>query len=285
VPSDDLHQRFAGLQERLAPLVDAPAPDAIVRRGRQRRARRAGALLTAAVLVAVGLVIVGRGGWPLVDPGPQPVAPGPLPSLGPTTTVPPTTTTLPPTTTRQEPTTSRAEPTTTLPPVQGQLVLGVRGLGPATFGQPADQVVAALRAVLGRPDEDRRWDQRKQQLFGVCPGSNHRFVRWGKLSVLFADGDTGQGNAGRQHFFAWYAEAPKAAGKRLATPEGVTVGSTTAQVRAAYGDRATLWGAEGGLPAGFRVGSPQDFELFGWLTDPGPRGTVTMLAAGAPCGE
>jgi hypothetical protein len=284
VPSDDLHQRFAGLQERLAPLVDAPAPDAIVRRGRKRRARRAGALLAAAVLVTVGLVIVGRGGWPLVDPGPPPVAPGPLPSVAPTTGAP-TTTTLPPTTTRQEPATTRAEPTTTRPPAQGQLVLGARGLGPASFGQPADQVVAALRAVLGEPDEDRRWDQRKQHLFGVCPGSNHRFVRWGRLSVLFADGDTGRGHAGRQHFFAWYAEAAQAGGKPLATAEGVAVGSTTAQVRAAYGDRATIWGAEGARPAGFRVGSPQVFELLGWLTDSSPRGKVTMLAAGVPCGE
>jgi hypothetical protein len=278
VPSDDLHQRFTGLQERLAPLVDAPAPDAIVRRGRHRRARRGGALLAAATLLTVGLVTVSRGTWPLVGPGPQPVAPGPLPSVGPTTTVPPTTA-------PREPTTTRAEPTTTRPPAQNHVVLGTRGLGPASFGQPPDQVIAALRAVLGRPDEERSWDQRQQQRFGVCPGGNHRFVRWGKLYALFADGDTGQGPARRQHFFAYYAEAPEVGGKRLATVEGVAVGSTTAQVRAAYGDRAVIWGPEGGLPAGFRVGSPQDLELLGWLTGPGPQGTVTMLAAGTPCGE
>jgi hypothetical protein len=213
--------------------------------------------LLAAAILTVGLVVVGRGGLP-------PVAPGPVPSVGPATTAP---------------------PTTRHPPAKGGLVLGARGLGPAAFGQPADQVIAALRAGLGEPDEDRRWDQRKRQRFGVCPGSNHRFVRWGRLSVLFADGDTGRGHAGRQHLFAWYAQAAKARGKRLATVAGVAVGSSTAQVRAAYGDRATVWGAEGARPAGFRIGSPQAFELLGWLTHPSPRGRVTMLAAGTPCGE
>jgi hypothetical protein len=278
VPSDDLHQRLAGLQERLAPLLDAPAPDAVVRRGRRRRAQRGAALVTAAILLVAALVVAGRGGWPQGDPDPQPVAPGPLPSVVPTTTVPPTTT-------PQGPTTTRPAPTTTRPPAPSRVVLGPGGLGPAAFGRPPDQVIAVLRAVLGQPDEERSWDQRQQQLFGACPGGNHRFARWGKLYALFADGDTGQGPPGRQHFFAWYAEAPQAGGKRLETVQGVAVGSTTAQVRAAYGDRALIWGAEGGLPAGFRVGSLQDLRLFGWLTDPSPQGMVTALAAGSPCGE
>jgi hypothetical protein len=283
VPSDDLHQRLAGLQERLAPLLDAPAPDAIARRGRRRRARRARALLAAAILLVVGLVVV-RGSWPLVGPSPQPLAPGPPPSVGPATTVPPTTTPREPPTTRGAPTT-RPAPTTTRPPAPSRVVLGVGGLGPATFGQPPDQVVAALRAVLGPPDEQRSWDQRQRQLFGFCPGGNHRFARWGELYALFADGDTGQGPAGRQHFFAWYAEAAQAGGKRLETAQGITVGATTSKVQAAYGNRALIWAAEGGLPAGFRVGPPQGRQLFGWLTDHGPRGTVTTLAAGSVCGE
>jgi hypothetical protein len=284
VPSDDLHQRLTGLQERLAPLLDAPAADAIVRRGRRRRAQRGAALATAAILLAAALVVAGRGGWPRVDPGPQPIAPGPPPSVAPATTVPPTTTPEASPTPSREPPTTRPAPTTTRPPAPSRVVLGVGGLGPATFGQTPDQVVTALRAVLGPPDEQRSWDQRQRQLFGFCPGGNHRFARWGKLYALFADGDTGQGPAGRQHFFAWYAEAPLAGGKRLETAQGVTVGDTTARVKAAYGNRALVWAEEGGLPAGFRV-PPQGRQLFGWLTDHRPQGRVTTLAAGSVCGE
>jgi hypothetical protein len=279
VPSDDLHQRLTGLQERLAPLLDAPAADAIVRRGRRRRARRGAALATAAILLVAALVVAGRGGWPQVDPGPQPIAPAPPPSVAPATTVPPST--MP----EEPPTTSREPPTTTRPPAPSRLLLGVGGLGPATFGQTPDQVVDALRAVLGPPDEQRSWDQRQgQQFFGFCPGGNHRFARWGELYALFADGDTGQGPAGRQHFFAWYAEAAQAGGKRLQTAQGIAVGDTTAKVQDAYGNRALIWAEEGGLPAGFRV-PPQGRRLFGWLTDHRPQGRVTTLAAGSVCGE
>jgi hypothetical protein len=54
--------------------------------------------------------------------------------------------------------------------------------------------------------------------------------------VLFTDGATNYSPGGRWHFFAWYAEDHQATGSlNPATAAGIRVGSTVAELRAAYG--------------------------------------------------
>ncbi len=152
----------------------------------------------------------------------------------PTTTVPPAT--VPPTTaaaaTTASPTTTAA-PTTTVPR-GAALVLRDTGLGDAVFGADPDEVIAYVRAILGAPTADSGWAD-PTTTFGVCPGTEVRGVSWGDLTLLF--GDESNITAGLRHFFSYtygpaFGAAIDPAGLRM--PNGVGVGSTVADLRAAF---------------------------------------------------
>ncbi|MDX1661719.1 MAG: hypothetical protein R3326_08010, partial [Gemmatimonadota bacterium] len=66
---------------------------------------------------------------------------------------------------------------------------------------------------------------------------------------------------------------------------GIGLGSTVAELRAAYGERVDLYPADGPFPDGFGVSIGRGEGFHGSLTglDDGDR--VTFLSAGDACGE
>lgn len=150
-----------------------------------------------------------------------------------TTTVAVTTTTLAPTTTTVAATTSTTAPaitTTTIAKVKG-LPLSASGLGDALFDADADGVVDYVNSILGIPTTDSGWVDATANGVG-CPGTVIRFVDWNDLTLFFTDDVTAI-----RHFAAYtYGPAFSAniAPYGLATDAGIGVGSTVAELRAAY---------------------------------------------------
>lgn len=144
-----------------------------------------------------------------------------------TTTVKPSTSSA---TTTTMATTSTASTTTVAVPEPG-IVLRADGLGVATFGDPPDEVIAALGELLGPPSGD----EFDEPLFG----SYHRIVRWDKqdLHVEFTDADFAQ-VLEAPVFGAWWAGIN---GKGLSTDAGVGPGTAYSQMAATYGDRLQLF--------------------------------------------
>ncbi len=215
-----------------------------------------------------------------------------------TTTAAPTTTTTPPppttTTAATTTTTSVATTTTTTTTAPPAVTLTREGISAAPewvfsgpewvyFGLPADEAVAAVSAVLDAPDEDSGWVDALSSPFGVCPPPEVRVVRWGGLSMFLTTADTDFWLGGVPHFFAFsYTGAPPAA----ATPEGITVGSTVAELRAAYGPDLALEEASFDPSTGFwSVLLYPSTGLWGYTTGLGDDDLVTSINGGSGCGE
>lgn len=188
------------------------------------------------------------------------------PSVTSTTMMAPTTSTAP-TTTIADP----AAPSTTNPQA-GPVVLEPEGLGVVAFGDPAEEVVAELTDVLGRPTDDRP--------LGSCPtGEVERLVAFAELAVLIGDRE------GTARFVAWDLGESSGAFPALRTAEGVGVGTTLGELRAAYGDRLDVRGDDPFGP-GFEVQVPAPGRLGGTLTGTESTDTVATVGGGmATCGR
>lgn len=176
------------------------------------------------------------------------------------------------------------------------MVLREDGLGEGLrFGAKPDHVIAGLTLRWGPPEADTGWlpaDGPPQPFGQNCPGSQVRGVSWGGFFVLFSDGPTPHGPAGRPHFFSWVYLAgssadpqPDPGGNRppLGTAAGISVAATVPGLRAAYGDRLNLYDetTEEGLATG-GPGFAAD-GIFGALTDLGESGRVSRLVGGGGC--
>ncbi len=217
----------------------------------------------------------------------QPPSSTTLASTGIDTEVP----TAPPET--QPPTTEAPATTSTTEDEGPPVVLEGDGLGAHRFGDPVDEVLAGLTLRWAPPDHDSSWIPAGNSPFGVCPGNEVRVVEWRGFSVLFSDGPTPFGPAGRRHFFSWtyYAAdldhpAPDPGGNRprLTTPEGVSVGVTVADLQRAYGERLETFDEAEGPGPSFGV-QTADGGLFGSLTSVEPGGIVRTIVGGGGCGE
>lgn len=119
-------------------------------------------------------------------------------------------------------------------PAGGQLLLS-DGLGVVRFGEPADTALRLLIDVLGRQPTD------ESTITGVMPGgfggTTVRFVRFGPLTVIFSDGQYFRDD-GVMHFAGWSlaGQGPT----DLATAQGISLGSTADELRAAFGERLHL---------------------------------------------
>jgi len=197
-----------------------------------------------------------------------------------TTTVPATTTTVAPTTTSTTSTTSTTvlaiTTTTTIAKVKG-LPLSVSGLGDALFDADADGVVDYVNSILGIPTTDSGWIDATASGVG-CSGTMVRFVDWNDLSLFFTDDVTAV-----RHFAA-YTYGPAFAAVivpyGLATDAGIGVGSTVAELRAAYP-------AVNVVPEDEFSGPSFEIEtgLRGGLTGTADTDVILSFVGGFGCGE
>lgn len=262
--------------------------------------------IVAVVFLVVVVVVVSGGDEPSqgaaqLTSTPTPPTTVPPATAPPTTTTPPTTTpppttpptTTPPTTATQPPsTTTTLAPTTTTTPATtlaagDPLVLIPGGFQTVPFGVEPDVAIGRVALAFGEPTDDTGW--LPSQDLGPCPGEFVRLVSWGELSVLFTDEVTPFAVPGARHFTSWLYTGPAAptdAGLRTAT--GIGLGSSRADLEAAYGERLNVIEDDLFGPS-FRVDFEPDTDdvlyLSGALSDAGPAGVVIGLAGGRGCGE
>lgn len=155
------------------------------------------------------------------------------------------------------------------------------GLGVTAFGDMPEYTLAALTAALGEPSSDTT--EPAFSSFGTCPGTTLRAVEWGGLVVLITDGATAYGIESGPHFFAYMYRSDDSLG--LATPEGVGLGSTVAELRAAYGEQVRVNPEQEVFGPSFEVGAYGPGGVYGLLDGTDDASTVTEVAAGQPCGE
>jgi len=168
-------------------------------------------------------------------------------------------------------------------PAGAGVVPSREGLGVAALGQDADEALAALEAAMGRPNTVTRWLPPEHSLWGRCPGKRVRGAKWGDLWVLFGE-DTPLGEG--RYLFGWMlGQAGVSGATGLRTAEGIGIGSTVAELRAAYGDRLELAPYE--LGARFTVsaegGQPATAEFGGVAAGTGDADPVRTLRGGLPC--
>ncbi len=198
-----------------------------------------------------------------------------------TTTSPTTSTTSSTSTSTTTSTTTTT--TTTVPP--GPLVLHTEGISDFFFGISAPDAIAALTALLGPPDEDSGWIDSFSP-YGTCPGTEVRMLRWRRLQVFLTNGNTPWGAAGGRHFFLYRASewVDPVSAPDMATLAGIILGSSVADLQAAYGDDLVvrddfiygpLWEVE----------DPVDRWMSGSLTGLTPADLVRSINSGYGCGE
>ena len=168
------------------------------------------------------------------------------------------------------------------PSAPGETVLTADGLGIVDFGAPGPDVVAALTAALGPPDQDTGPNDRTQVL-GACPAGRQRALHWGALTVGLLDGTSTYSSRATEHFMMYsYGDtaSPAAAPTpRLATDLGVSLTATVDEVRQAYGDDAEVVPGDEIVEPRVRVELDARQPLV--LRTPGDE--VTSIVAGEPC--
>lgn len=166
--------------------------------------------------------------------------------------------------------------TTTIAKVRG-LQLSSAGLGNALFDADADGVVDYVNSILGIPTTDSGWLDAAANGIG-CPGAEIRFVDWNDLSLFFTDDITAI-----RHFAAYTygpAFAVNISPFGLATDAGIAVGSTVAELRAAYPAAIVLPEDEFSGPS-FEI----EAGLRGVLTGIADTDVILSFVGGVGCGE
>lgn len=177
--------------------------------------------------------------------------------------------------------TSEPAPTITAPEPASLFPLGPDGLGPAVFGAEPDGIIGFMSSFLGPPTNDTGYVD-PFEFFGVCSGTRARRVFWGSLMLEF--GDASNVAADRLHFYAYEYGTEDPAGLApgtpvgMATPEGVTYGSTVDEVAAAF-PTATFLEGDAFIAPNFVVND----NFRGLLTGLARLDTVTVLTGGLPC--
>jgi hypothetical protein len=206
------------------------------------------------------------------------------PTTTPSTTTTTTTTEASTTTTTTAPSTTTSSTTTTIPPAD-ILILGPENIDGIPFGTDGEEAVTSLEDVLGAPDSDTGWvppvDSQGVQVYGPCPGTEIRLLEWQNLTTVFTNGETAWAAAGTRHFFFYSYVLSDFDSLGLKTAEGIGLGSTVDDLRAAYGAEVDIVSDEFGDY--YSVSVPAPGALWGFLN--GPDGTVISIQGGVGCGE
>ena len=182
-----------------------------------------------------------------------------------------TTTSTAPTTT-----TSTAPTTTSVPLSKDKILLAADGIGAIKFGTDnAANVLKRLIEALGEPEKDQRLPA------GTACGATRRFV-WANFQVLVNE-VISTSSAGKPGLAGWFLGPPTAAPLDFKTDKGITVGSTVAQLKAAYADDVVV-ASRGEEGPGFTITAPGGIML-GLLSAGTDAGKVKDIQAGNYCGH
>ena len=165
----------------------------------------------------------------------------------------------------------------TSPPAAADFSLQTDGLGAVSFGANPDGVITFVTSFLGGASADTGWVD--PFTIGACGGTQLRQVTWGDLQLEF--GDVSNIAEGRPHFYAYYygkEGLSSASPAGLATDEGISVGSSVAQLLQAYPGVQLRSGNEF-VNDSFFINDNLTGRLSG-LADPD---LVQMVIGGIPC--
>ena len=148
--------------------------------------------------------------------------------------------------------------TTTAPPAVPVLKPGA--IDDLAFGAPEATVIAAMKTRLGASPE------KESSQAGCESGANHT-VAWPAVLLVFDEG--------KWQGYSWRGKAPPAA-----TDKGIRVGSTVAELKAAYPKVEIV---ESSLGWEWSVEAGPDLFQTGGLTGPGGDATVDRVSSGDFC--
>lgn len=168
---------------------------------------------------------------------------------------------------------STAPTTTTAALTKEAIVLAGDGVGPLKFGTNSAHTIARFMQALGEPEKN-------QPLPAGTACAATRRLQWGNYQVLVNEVGSTSG-AGRPGFAGWFLGATTGAPFDFKTEKGIGVGSTVAQLKAAYGTDVTV--ARGEAGPGFTVTVPGGI-LLGQLDALTDAGKIKNLQAGNYCG-
>ncbi len=153
------------------------------------------------------------------------------------------------------------------------------------FGTDDDDAVAAIEAVLGAPTTDSGWIPAWGD-YGVCPDPMVRAVEWDALITLYTNAESDFWSpAGTEHFFSFNYLAA-ASPPNLMTPEGIGIGSTLAELKAAYPGEIVIDEAFFDPALGFWSYRLMDWTgLWGYASGQADTSTITSINGGSGCGE
>lgn len=153
------------------------------------------------------------------------------------------------------------------------------------FGTDDDDAVAAIEAILGAPTTDSGWVPAWGD-YGVCPDPMVRAVEWDALITLYTNAESDFWSpAGTEHFFSFNYLAA-ASPPNLMTPEGIGIGSTLAELDAAYLGEIVIEEAFFDPALGFWSYRLMDWTgLWGFASGQADTSTITSINGGQGCGE
>lgn len=247
--------------------------------------------IIAGLAAVVAIVFVAAGVLALVN-SPATTTTGPVAAsttttitTRPSTTTSPSTTTTTTTTTATTTTTTSTTTTTTTVPASDVLILGPENIDGIPFGSDAEEAITSFENVLGAPVSDTGWvppvDSEGVQVYGPCPGTEIRLVEWPNLTTVYTNAATSWAPEGTRQFFFYSYVLYDADYLKLKTAEGIGLGSTVDDLRAAYGDSVDIVSDEFGDY--YSVAVPAPGALWGFLD--APNGTVVSIQGGIGCGE
>lgn len=146
----------------------------------------------------------------------------------------------------------------------GPLVLLTDGIGAFTLGADQDEVLDTMFGILGPASDVGPIE---------CPGGSDTTAYWPSVGLVFSDGQLSG--------WSWGRDGEEPPPIEAETPEGITIGSTVAELEAAYPDELN-WIPESTLGTEFYVGSGYP-GFGGFTTGTEPDDTVTMLYGGDLC--